>query len=37
MLLSFQWRGEELEVVVSTLDRRYLLLQFANPSVEVVR
>jgi hypothetical protein len=37
MLLSFQWIGQELELQVSTLDRRYLLLQFSNPSVEVVR
>lgn len=37
LLLSFAWTGEELEVVVNTIDNRYLLLRFANPSVEVVR
>ena len=36
MLLSFVWTAEGAEAWINTIDYRYLLLQFANPSVEVV-
>jgi hypothetical protein len=37
LLLAVTWAEEQLEVVVHTLDGRYLLLRFTNPLVEVVR
>ncbi|OGX85625.1 hypothetical protein [Hymenobacter glacialis] len=37
MIHFFEWTKEQLELVVNTIDDRYLLLQFINPSVEVVR
>lgn len=36
LLLSLDWTTEGLELIVNTIDERYLLLRFANPSVEVV-
>ena len=37
LLLAVTWAEEQLEVVVNTIDGRYLLLRFTNPVVEVVR
>ncbi|WP_166648007.1 hypothetical protein [Hymenobacter sp. UV11] len=36
LLLTATWVEEQLELVVNTIDNRYLLLRFANPVVEVV-
>ncbi|WBA43976.1 hypothetical protein [Hymenobacter canadensis] len=36
LLLHFAWTAEGAEALVNTIDNRYLLLRFANPSVEVV-
>jgi len=36
LLLSFAWTAEGAEVWINTIDERYLLLRFTNPSVEVV-
>jgi hypothetical protein len=36
LLLALNWVDEQLEVFVNTIDNRYLLLRFINPSVEVV-
>ena len=35
LLLDFAWTAESAEAWINTIDDRYLLLQFANPSVEV--
>jgi hypothetical protein len=37
LLLGVAWVDEQLELVVNTIDNRYLLLRFASPLVEVVR
>jgi hypothetical protein len=37
LLLGLTWVGEQLELVVNTIDNRFLLLRFAHPIVEVVR
>jgi hypothetical protein len=37
LLLAVTWVDEQLELLVNTLDDRYLLLRFNNPVVEVVR
>ena len=36
LLLHYGWTAEGLEVWVNTIDDRYLLLRFANPSLEVI-
>jgi hypothetical protein len=37
MILFIEWTDGQLEMVVNTIDDRYLLLLFDNPSVEAVR
>jgi hypothetical protein len=36
LLMYFAWTAEGAEVLINTIDNRYLLLRFTNPSVEVV-
>ena len=36
LLLSFDWTAEGLEMLINTIDNRYLLLRFTNPSVDVI-
>ena len=36
LLMHFAWTAEGAEAWINTIDDRYLLLRFANPSVKVV-
>ena len=36
LLRSFDWTAEGLEMLINTIDNRYLLLRFTNPSVDVI-
>lgn len=36
LLLYFAWTAEGAEALINTIDDRYLLLQFVNPSVEAI-